>query len=69
MIDKNLTPATQIAAYIVNGLRDMRILIGVEGPNDNILKIRPPLTVNDNDIDCILIGLDECLSEAEMFTS
>ena len=69
VIDKNLTPATQIATYIVNRLRDMRILIGVEGPNDNILKIRPPLTVNDNDIDCILIGLDECLSEAEMFTS
>ena len=69
VIDKNLTPATQTATYIVNRLRDMRILIGVEGPNDNILKIRPPLTVNDNDIDCILIGLDECLSEAEMFTS
>ena len=38
----NLEPATGETAYIVNRLRDHRILIGSEGPFDNILKIRPP---------------------------
>ena len=33
-------------------MRDHRILIGSEGPKDNILKIRPPLTIeSDDDVD------------------
>lgn len=35
------TQATEICAYIKNRMRDHRILIGSEGPQDNILKIRP----------------------------
>jgi len=69
IVDNNLTPATEIAAYIVNRMREKRILIGVEGPADNILKIRPPLTIDDNDIDCIISALDECLNEVKTFTS
>ena len=46
---------------------------GIEGlipPNaDNILKIRPPLTIDNNDIDCIISALDECLNEVKTFTS
>ena len=69
IVDNKLSPATRIAAYIVNRMKEKRILIGVEGPSDNILKIRPPLTINDDDIDCILISLEECLNEVKMFTS
>jgi 4-aminobutyrate aminotransferase-like enzyme len=69
IVDNKLSPATRIAAYIVNRMKEKRILIGVEGPSDNILKIRPPLTINDDDIDCILISLEECLNEVRMFTS
>ena len=69
IVDNNLTPATEIAAYIVNRMREKRILIGVEGPADNILKIRPPLTIDDNGIDCIISALDECLNEVKTFTS
>ena len=38
------SPDTQRAAYIKNALRHDRILIGTDGPADNVLKIRPPLT-------------------------
>ena len=69
IVDNKLSPATRIATYIVNRMKEKRILIGVEGPSDNILKIRPPLTINDDDIDCILISLEECLNEVRMFTS
>ena len=48
----------------MNRLRDMRILVGREGPADNILKIRPPLTVEVDDIDMLLARLDVCLREA-----
>lgn len=59
------TPATQAANYVKNRLREHRVLIGCEGPADNILKIRPPLTVDDQAVDMILTLLDRVLDEAE----
>ena len=57
-------PATALANYVLNRLREMRILIGTEGPADSILKIRPPLTITADDIDAILQAMDTCLQEA-----
>jgi 4-aminobutyrate aminotransferase-like enzyme len=56
---------TAIASYVKDRMRARRILLGSEGPKDNILKIRPPLTITEEDIDRILLGLDEVLSELE----
>ena len=56
-------PATDIARYVLNRLREHRILMGSEGPHDNILKIRPPLTIEADDIDMILTVLDKVLEE------
>lgn len=66
--DADLTPATDIAGFVINRMRELRILIGAEGPADNILKIRPPLTVDASDIDRILEGLDQSLREAACLT-
>ncbi|MFK7993979.1 MAG: aminotransferase class III-fold pyridoxal phosphate-dependent enzyme [Granulosicoccus sp.] len=57
------TPATAQAAYVVNRLRNKRILTGLEGPDNNVLKIRPPLTIEADDIDMLLSTLDSILSE------
>ncbi|MDN5788376.1 aminotransferase class III-fold pyridoxal phosphate-dependent enzyme, partial [Pseudorhodobacter sp.] len=58
-------PATLAADYVKNRMRDHRILIGCEGPADNILKIRPPLTVDAEAVEMILTVLDKVLDEAE----
>ena len=55
--------ATQICAYVKNRMRDHRILIGSEGPKDNILKIRPPLTIDAEGVEMILTVLDSVLAE------
>ncbi|AUQ51771.1 putative aminotransferase class 3 [Phaeobacter inhibens] len=55
--------ASEICAYVKNRMRDHRILIGSEGPKDNILKIRPPLTIDAEGIEMILKTLDSILSE------
>lgn len=39
----NKTPATKLAALVKNSLRERHILIGTDGPFDNVLKIKPPL--------------------------
>lgn len=55
---------TLIADYVKNRMRENRILMGSEGPFDNILKIRPPLTIDQEGVDMIVAVLDEVLEEA-----
>jgi 4-aminobutyrate aminotransferase-like enzyme/Ser/Thr protein kinase RdoA (MazF antagonist) len=56
-------PATAIASYVKNRLYDRRFLIGTEGPHDNILKIRPPMTFDSAAATAIIETLDTILSE------
>jgi 4-aminobutyrate aminotransferase-like enzyme/Ser/Thr protein kinase RdoA (MazF antagonist) len=56
-------PATAVATYVVNRLRDHRIFAGLEGPDNNVLKIRPPLTIEADDVVMLLETLDMILSE------
>lgn len=63
LINPDGSEATEICSYVKNRMRDHRILIGSEGPKDNILKIRPPLTIEPEDADMITIVLDSILRE------
>ncbi|MEX0349193.1 MAG: aminotransferase class III-fold pyridoxal phosphate-dependent enzyme [Paracoccaceae bacterium] len=63
LVNPDGSEATEICAYVKNRMRDHRILIGSEGPKDNILKIRPPLTIEAEDVDMILEKLREVLGE------
>ncbi|MEZ5778042.1 MAG: aminotransferase class III-fold pyridoxal phosphate-dependent enzyme [Paracoccaceae bacterium] len=56
-------PATAVTSYVLNRMRECRILMGREGPDDNILKIRPPLTIDADGIDMFLDRLDMILGE------
>lgn len=47
----------RIAARIVNGLRERRILISATGPGANILKIRPPLVFSEANLDQFISAL------------
>jgi len=55
------TPATDLAAGVVNGLRHHGVLTGSIGPDDNILKLRSPLVLSVQDADFFLNVLDEVL--------
>ncbi|MBQ0824485.1 aminotransferase class III-fold pyridoxal phosphate-dependent enzyme [Microvirga sp. HBU67558] len=58
-----LEPAQRQASYIVNRLREHRILIGTDGPLDNVLKIRPPLCFTREDASHLLGRLSTVLRE------
>lgn len=60
------TPATAAASTVKNALRARRVLIGTDGPFDNVLKIRPPMTFDENAADCLLEELDRALASAEL---
>ncbi|WP_298863929.1 aminotransferase class III-fold pyridoxal phosphate-dependent enzyme [uncultured Sulfitobacter sp.] len=63
LIHPNGSEATDICTYVKNRMRDHRILTGSEGPKDNILKIRPPLTIDAQDAEMIITTLDQILTE------
>jgi 4-aminobutyrate aminotransferase-like enzyme len=48
------TPATELTARIVNDLRERGVLTGSIGPDDNILKLRPPMVLSMRDADYML---------------
>jgi len=60
---KARTPATKIADYVKNRLYTKNVLIGTDGPYDNVLKIRPPMTFDKPSADALLHRLDLILTE------
>lgn len=51
-------PGTTLASHIKNELRNNHILISTDGPYDNVLKIKPPLSFTINDCDILCQAID-----------
>ncbi|HUU06561.1 MAG TPA: aminotransferase class III-fold pyridoxal phosphate-dependent enzyme [Patescibacteria group bacterium] len=58
-----LEPAAEEAAFIVNRMRELGILIGSDGPLHNVLKIRPPMPFHADNADFLVAALDRVLAE------
>lgn len=54
--------ATNVANRIVNAMREQGILIGATGPQDDVLKIRPPLVFTEEHADILTIALGKVLA-------
>ena len=49
--------------YIVNRLKKFGILSSVDGPENNVIKIKPPLTFNKHNCNMFILYLHKILSE------
>ncbi|MBN2430662.1 MAG: aminotransferase class III-fold pyridoxal phosphate-dependent enzyme, partial [Acidobacteria bacterium] len=58
-----LAPAREQAVYIVERLREKGILLSIDGPLQNVLKIKPPLAISATDIDSYVSSLEDVLQE------
>ena len=58
------TPQPDLAAHVVNGLRQIGILIGTAGRYGNVLKIRPPLCVTVAHADRLADAIEHLLESA-----
>lgn len=63
---ETLEPASGEAAYIVERMKDKGILISTEGPRRNVLKIRPPLVIEEEDTTRLIDTLDIVLDETPL---
>lgn len=55
---RDRAPATEEARRIVNQLRERGILLGTDGPDHNVLKIRPPMPFSEADADELISTFD-----------
>ena len=58
-----LEPADREASYIVNRLKDFKILAGTDGPLHNVIKIRPSMGINTDDVGYFIEAMEMILSE------
>ncbi|MCD4720716.1 MAG: aminotransferase class III-fold pyridoxal phosphate-dependent enzyme [Desulfobacula sp.] len=57
-----LAPATRKAAEMVNRLKNRGILLGTDGPFNNVIKIKPPMVITKEDADMFIRVFDDALS-------
>ncbi|MGE0008046.1 MAG: aminotransferase class III-fold pyridoxal phosphate-dependent enzyme [Parvibaculaceae bacterium] len=57
-------PATELAGRVVNLAREEGVLIGTDGPYDNVVKMRPAMIFTRRDADLLCAVLDHALAQA-----
>lgn len=64
LVDNRRTrePAAGLAGRIVEGMRELGVLVGRTGPGGNVIKIRPPLVITDAQLDLLLDSLERTLA-------
>ncbi|MTI17512.1 aminotransferase class III-fold pyridoxal phosphate-dependent enzyme [Rhodobacteraceae bacterium RKSG542] len=60
---KTKEPATAAARKITNRAKELGVLMGTEGPYDNVLKMRPPMVFSKKNADLLLGVLDQAFAE------
>jgi len=58
-----LEPAAEEAAYVIERMRHLGVLVSTDGPLHNVLKIKPPLVWTEPEADRLLATLDRVLRE------
>ena len=56
------TPASELAARLINELREYGVLTSTVGKHANILKLRPPMVLTQDDADMFLDVFERCLA-------
>ncbi|MEL7221986.1 MAG: aminotransferase class III-fold pyridoxal phosphate-dependent enzyme, partial [Bacteroidota bacterium] len=63
---ENLTPAAHQASYLANRMRQRGILMSTDGPDHNVIKIKPPMCFDQANADFLLENLDLVFAEDAM---
>jgi len=58
-----LEPADTDSAIIAEKMKERGILISIDGPLHNVIKIKPPMVFNKENAESVLINLDKILAE------
>ncbi len=60
---KTKMPASQKAHYLINRMRTLGVLMSSDGPDHNVIKIKPPMVIQRKDINYMIECLDRVFQE------
>lgn len=61
----SLEPASKEAKLLVEGMLSKNILLSIDGPRKNVIKIKPPMVISKEDVDRTIKSLNEVFSDIE----
>lgn len=68
LVDDNLNPLAKQTDYLVNRMKDHGILMSTDGPDHNVLKIKPPIVFSKENAEELIFYLKKILAEDFMIT-
>ncbi|MFC2094753.1 aminotransferase class III-fold pyridoxal phosphate-dependent enzyme, partial [Bacteroidota bacterium] len=60
---ESLEPARDQAYYIIEKMKELGILLSIDGPLHNVIKIKPPLVFSESNAEFLIAKLDEVLQD------
>ena len=66
LVDADKNPLSEQTNYLANRMKDFKILMSVDGPQHNVLKIKPPLCFSIANADYLMTCLKKVLDEGFM---
>jgi 4-aminobutyrate aminotransferase-like enzyme len=61
---RTLEPADSEASRVIDEMKARGFLLSTDGPLHNVLKIKPPMVLTEQDVDEVLEALDQVLAES-----
>jgi len=56
-------PATTKAKYVVDRMLDHRILTSLDGPGENVMKIKPPMCITEEEVGYFMEVMEKVVGE------
>ncbi|SHG15605.1 hydroxylysine kinase /5-phosphonooxy-L-lysine phospho-lyase apoenzyme [Salegentibacter echinorum] len=69
LTDNEKNPLPQAAGLLVNKMKERGVLLSTDGPDNNVLKLKPPIIINRQQIDYFIHHLKIVLQTSEINTS
>lgn len=63
---ETLEPARDQAYYIIEKMKELGILLNIDGPLHNVIKIKPPLVFSESNAELLIDKLDEVLQDKDL---
>lgn len=67
---QDLQPYPELTKFLVDYLRYQHIIVSRDGPDENVIKIKPPLVFSKENVDTLVNGLEkglECATKLGIF--
>ena len=63
LVDENLNPLAEKVDYLINRMKDFGILMSSDGPDHNVIKIKPPMTLTKENAEEVVFYFEKVITE------